>query len=306
MNAKLLQALIDDLPNNDYDPKNGPCGGIVDLPIGHWKLDVPINCKRGLHIRGQSHEATKLIPMHSGPVFQYFDRGRTYPDDLQFSNFGIIGNGGQSGIEVATGSAEVQAVAVKINNVHVHNQKYGILIAQGIGCSITNSLLTNCATYGVFLDYQVASTTSTTIQSTYATLCGEAGFYFDYGGYVNCVACGSDSGKIGYYFGNTLTGSLIACGAEQNTVCGVMCRDTKSALINAHIISALEIENMHGVILQRAEKTTLLNCLINHTKALSGFGVQIIEQRGLTRDINSTYLGKIEEKPYNLPKAVTT
>lgn len=249
-----LQGAIKSLPLNTAStgiltPKGFANGGCIYIPRGRYYIDKKVSMQRGLRLTGESRESSQLISFIAADSFlQYKDSGRYIQDEIIIENLSIwqdasvIATAGAA-IDVIEGSASVQSVYLKVDNVIIEGTYNGVRLVAGVGCAVRNSNISKCVNNGVYLT-GLSSTTSTVFENTYCHINGNYGFEIEKGAYIAFVGCASDSNAVGGYHINQTKGySFTACGAEANTGAGV----TLSAA-GGGSIELFAIANTGGVI----------------------------------------------------------
>jgi hypothetical protein len=249
-----LQGAIKSLPLNTAStgiltPKGFANGGCIYIPRGRYYIDKKVSMQRGLRLTGESRESSQLISfIAANSVLQYTDSGRYIQDEIIIENLSIwqdasvIATAGAA-IDVIEGSASVQSLYLKVDNVIIEGTYNGVRLAAGVGCAVRNSNISKCVNNGIYLT-GLSSTTSSVFENTYCHINGKYGFEIEKGAYIAFVGCASDSNAIGGYHINQTKGySFTSCGAEANTGAGV-----KLSAAGGGSIELFAIANTGGVI----------------------------------------------------------
>lgn len=113
-----------------------------------------------------------------------------------------------------TGTSNISNVI--LSNVLVHSSRYhGITLYGGITSSITNCRVTNAAGHGFYI---TGSTTSTKLDTCFASGNTLAGYCLHDTVYSTLINCASDSNGLGYWLRNATSCTLVSPGAEENLV----------------------------------------------------------------------------------------
>lgn len=299
-----IQAAINSLPLNTANtgilaPLGFANGGNVHIPRGRYKITSAITLRRGVHLYGDSREASQLVSFTAGSVLRYLDAGRYVQDEIVIENLSIwqdasvVPTSG-AGIEVTFGTASVQSTNLIARNLIIEGTYRGILLGAGVWSSIDNCFLSRAATNGAEVTYtngtSSAPTTSTTFRNCYASGCGGAGFHITNAAYISLLGCASDSnGTYGYHLigGNTYT--LMACGAEENTLGGAYMKNTAACLVNLSVVHTTA-GTKHGISLEACDGTTLLGGTYDATTA-TGYAVNVVSGAGPITAIGSQFIG---------------
>jgi len=125
---------------------------------------------------------------------------------------------GAGGIMITEGDpTETSNISnVILSNVLVHSSRYhGITIYGGITSSITNCRVTNAAGHGFYI---TGSTTSTKLDTCFASGNTLAGYCLHDTVYSTLINCAADSNGLGYWLRNATSCTLVSPGAEENLV----------------------------------------------------------------------------------------
>ncbi len=146
---------------------------------------------------------------------QFLGKASEYTSSGGTAVYSIVGAGG---IMITEGDPEVSGNIsnVILDNVLVHSARYhGITIFGGITSSITNCRVSNAAGHGFYI---TGSTTSTKLDTCFASGNTLAGFCLQDTTYSTLINCASDSNGLGYWLRNSSNCTLVSPGAEQNLV----------------------------------------------------------------------------------------
>lgn len=289
-----FQAAVNSLPLNTADvgilnPKYFPTGGTVYIPRGLYKVFSKITLRRGIQIIGEGREASQIVS-HVGAdsVFQYTDAGRYIQDELVFRNLSIwqhdsvVATAGAA-IDVIEGAATPDSLTLIVDNVYIEQTFYGIRIAAGVGCQVTNSNVSKTVNHG-FWQTGVVSTTSTVIQNSYFHICGGNGVHIDQGAYIALVGVASDSNTLSGYKITGKNVSMVSCGAEANSQFGVHLVNAQSSTVSVFTIA----NGSHGIQIDNCLSTVVQNSYLDGT---TGEGIHHINPVGSVTVIGTTFVG---------------
>jgi hypothetical protein len=126
---------------------------------------------------------------------------------------------GSGGILLTEGNPNVSGS--NLNNVWINEvlidgaRRHGIMIYGGMACKIQNTRVRNAGGHGFYI---AGSTTSTSLDTCYASGCHLAGFSIHDTSYSTLNNCASDSNGLGYWMRNANSVTMSSCGAETNQV----------------------------------------------------------------------------------------
>lgn len=279
-----IQAAINSLPlapSSPYSPKGTAQGGTIYFPRGRYKVSSKLTLRRGINVRGESHEASQVLSfVNADSVFQYTDIGGYLQDEIGFSNLSIwqdasvVASAGAA-IDLIDGAYTPDSIQVRISNVLVEGTYDGIRIAAGVGCSVSDCNVSRCVRYGIHLAQITTSNTSTTLQNCYTHLNGSHGVFVQSASYVSVIGCASDSNTgYGYAFQSANGFGVYASGAEQNTVGGGYFKDTLSGFVQLHVVG--QAGSVHGITMDNANGLTLANCDFLSDAGTTGYAVNFV------------------------------
>jgi hypothetical protein len=146
---------------------------------------------------------------------QFLGKRSVYTSSGGTAVYSVVGAGG---IMITEGDPEQSSNIsnVILDNVLVHSTRYhGITIFGGITSSITNCRVSNAAGHGFYI---TASTTSTKLDTCFASGNTLAGYCLHDTVYSTLINCASDSNGLGYWLRNATSCTLVSPGAEENLV----------------------------------------------------------------------------------------
>ena len=122
---------------------------------------------------------------------------------------------GAGGIMINEGNPD--ASGSNLNNVWINEvliegtRQHGIMIYGGMASKIQNTRVRNAGGHGFYI---AGSTTSTSLDTCYASGCYLAGFALHNTSYSTLNNCASDSNGLGYWMRNANAVTMSSCGAE--------------------------------------------------------------------------------------------
>lgn len=279
-----IQAAINSLPlspSSPYSPKGFAQGGTIYFPRGRYKVSSKITLRRGINVRGESHEASQVLSfVNADSVFQYTDIGGYLQDEIGFSDLSIwqdasvVASAGAA-IDLIDGAYTPDSIQVRISNVLVEGTYDGIRIAACVGGTVSDCNVSRCVRYGIHLAQITTSNTSTTLQNCYTHLNGSHGVFVQSASYISVIGCASDSNTgYGYAFQSANGFGVYASGAEQNTVGGGYFKDTLSGFVQLHVVGQAGL--VHGVTMDNANGLTLANCDFLSDAGTTGYAVNFV------------------------------
>jgi len=126
---------------------------------------------------------------------------------------------GSGGILLTEGNPN--ASGSNLNNVWINEvlidgtRRHGIMMYGGMASKIQNTRVRNAGGHGFYI---AGSTTSTSLDTCYASGCHLAGFSMHDVTYSTLSNCASDSNGLGYWMRNANSVTMSSCGAEANSV----------------------------------------------------------------------------------------
>lgn len=279
-----IQAAINSLPlgpSSPYSPKGFAQGGQIYFPRGRYKVSSKITLRRGISIRGESHEASQIVSfVNADSVLQYTDIGGYIQDEFGVSDVSIwqdasvVASAGAA-VDLIDGTYAPDSLQVRIENVLVEGTYDGIRIAACLASTIKNANVSRCVRYGLHLAQITTANTSTTLQNCYTHLNGSHGVFVQSASYISLLGCASDSNTgYGYYLDAVNGFAIHACGAEQNTVGGAYLKNTLSGIVQLHIVAQAGLR--HGISMENANGITLANCDFLSDAGTTGYAVNFV------------------------------
>jgi hypothetical protein len=126
---------------------------------------------------------------------------------------------GSGGILLTEGNPD--ASGSNLNNIWINEvlidgaRRHGIMMYGGMASKIQNTRVRNAGGHGFYI---AGSTTSTSLDTCYASGCYLAGFSIHNTTYSTLSNCASDSNGLGYWMRNANSVTMSSCGAEANQV----------------------------------------------------------------------------------------
>jgi parallel beta-helix repeat protein len=126
---------------------------------------------------------------------------------------------GSGGILLTEGNPD--ASGSNLNNIWINEvlidgaRRHGIMMYGGMASKIQNTRVRNAGGHGFYI---AGSTTSTSLDTCYASGCYLAGFCINDTSYSTLSNCASDSNGLGYWMRNANSVTMSSCGAEANQV----------------------------------------------------------------------------------------
>jgi hypothetical protein len=140
----------------------------------------------------------------------------TYTSNNGTASFSTQGSGG---ILLTEGNPD--ASGSNLNNIWINEvlidgaRRHGIMMYGGMASKIQNTRVRNAGGHGFYI---AGSTTSTSLDTCYASGCYLAGFCINDTTYSTLSNCASDSNGLGYWMRNANSMTMSSCGAEANQV----------------------------------------------------------------------------------------
>lgn len=272
-----IQSAVNSLPLNSVTdptaltPKGYATGGTVRILPGRHKVSTRIDLQRGIRVIGSGRESTQIILYTLDGGFKYVDAGGYVQDEIVFRDLSIwqdasvVPTSGAA-IDCSTATYATPSMSLQVHNVFIEGTYYGINAKYMVAWGISNSKVSKCVSHGIYFD-GTTSSTSGSIQNTYADLNGGDGFHFDIGGYLSFLSCASDSNTgHGWFFGQYVrTVTILGCGAEANTGSGFYLDRVYDATMQVY-----SLDNANGIYLA---DTGYINILGGQLSGTDGYGI---------------------------------
>lgn len=157
-----FQSAINALPINPSVPVRAPKGyangGILFIPTGRYRISDRLMTKRGMLVLGEGAESSQILSFSPVGLFTHIlaDGGGYVPDALTFIGLSIwqdasITPVSGAGIEIVPPITAFRAVRLYARDIIIEGTYYGIKLANTIGSSVQDTILTKTVSHGLYV-----------------------------------------------------------------------------------------------------------------------------------------------------------